>query len=640
VKLTCGESALGASAFWGAREFPVKPLSVPATQVDRAFLADVHRLLAVGVAIPRLEEVEEGTIASGQLQLLPTLVDGERRVDWRRSSGSLTLVDLDWSGEASPRLADAAGKLDFSRGNTRLRLSGGQIDDLQLESARLEWPRQGEPRLQASLRGNLGSKFLGPLLADQGLGMSGGDIALEVEARGEASFRDPERWRAAARVAGASILLAPNLPPAQQVSGSLRLADGQLRGLALEGTWLGGPVKLESRRSGGARARLIADVSGSTDAPALLRLLGQTDAADLVEGQLGWNGTLSREQDSWLLTMNSHLGGIESRLPEPLGKTRVRQLPVRAELRLGQPGVREFTITSARDVVRGHVEDGVTIADFEVQGIAGEWRAAPHSAGNASLVLEQIELRRTPVVLAAVGSLLPIDAEADVRIGELRHARRPLGAIQAGLRRRAGLVEFNLESAPGARHELNATGACSADTRRCDLDFTFETPELKDLLAVDDLPREWPTRSLRATGELAWPSDVATEPLRHLSGRVDLETRGSVSTHQLAATAVLASGQIELINVQGMGPEADQVFQGSGRIGIAARTYDLTVDYERVSLAATAVPSPARAGLARAWSVLRGTADRRAWTDGAPARRVQWHGTWDGEAPAPMEPPR
>jgi hypothetical protein len=639
VELSSGESALGASGFWGAGQFPAKPLSITATRVNRALLGDVHRLLALGAALPRIEEVEEGTIATGQLQLLPVLVDGERQVDWRRSSGSLMLVDLDWSGESSPRLADAAGKLDFSRGNTQLRLTGGKIDDLQLESARLEWPRQGEPRLQASLRGNLDSKFLGPLLSDQGLGMLGGDISLDVEARGEASFRDPKRWRAAGRVDGASILLAPNLPPAQQVSGSLRLADGQLRGLALEATWLGGPVKLESRRSG-ARARLIADVSGSTDAPALLRLLGQSDAADLVEGQLGWNGTLSREQDSWLLTMNSHLVGIESRLPEPLGKTRARQLPVRAELRLSQAGVREFTITSARDVVRGHVEDGVTVADFEVQGIAGEWRAAPHAAGNASLVLEQIELRRTPVVLAAAGSLLPVDAEADVRIGEIRHARRPLGSIQAGLRRRAGLVEFNLESAPGARHDLNATGACSADTRRCDLDFTFETPELKDLLAVDDLPREWPMRSLRATGELAWPSDVVTEPLRHLSGRVDIETRGSVSTHQLAATAVLAAGEIELVNVQGMGPDADQVFQGNGRIGIAARTYDLTVDYERVSLAATAVPSPARAGLARAWSVLRGTADRRAWTDGAPARRVQWHGTWDGEAPAPVEPPR
>ena len=61
---------------------------------------------------------------------------------------------------------------------------------------------------------------------------------------------------------------------------------------------------------------------------------------------------------------------------------------------------------------------------------------------------------------------------------------------------------------------------------------------------------------------------------------------------------------------------------------------DVTVDYERVSLAATAVPSPARAGITRAWSALRGSAARRGWTEEAlPPRRVQWHGNWTKDAP-------
>ena len=64
---------------------------------------------------------------------------------------------------------------------------------------------------------------------------------------------------------------------------------------------------------------------------------------------------------------------------------------------------------------------------------------------------------------------------------------------------------------------------------------------------------------------------------------------------------------------------------------LLAREYDLTVDYERVSLAASAVPTPARARLARAWTVLRGSAARRGWTEAPEARRVQWHGTWDAE---------
>ena len=97
----------------------------------------------------------------------------------------------------------------------------------------------------------------------------------------------------------------------------------------------------------------------------------------------------------------------------------------------------------------------------------------------------------------------------------------------------------------------------------------------------------------------------------------------------MTADATLADGQIQLANVQGAGPGPDEVFRGSGRVGLLERDYDLTVDYEKLSLAATAVPTPARAGLARAWSVLRGSAARRGWTEAPESRRVQWHGYWD-----------
>ena len=99
----------------------------------------------------------------------------------------------------------------------------------------------------------------------------------------------------------------------------------------------------------------------------------------------------------------------------------------------------------------------------------------------------------------------------------------------------------------------------------------------------------------------------------------------------MSADATLVDGHIDLANVQGSGPEADQLFRGTGRVGLLAREYDLTVDYEQVSLAASAVPTPARARLARAWASLRGTAARRGWAAAPEARRVQWHGTWEAE---------
>jgi hypothetical protein len=164
---------------------------------------------------------------------------------------------------------------------------------------------------------------------------------------------------------------------------------------------------------------------------------------------------------------------------------------------------------------------------------------------------------------------------------------------------------------------------------RCHMQFTADTRELATLLAGMQVPPEWPAATLHATGELTWPGDSKSDLSRTVAGRFELSTQGRDSNHQMAATATLADGQIELANLQGTGPEADQVFRGSGRIGLVAREYDLAVDFEQVSLAATGMPSPARARLARAWTVLRGSAARRGWADVPEARRVQWHGTWN-----------
>jgi hypothetical protein len=136
---------------------------------------------------------------------------------------------------------------------------------------------------------------------------------------------------------------------------------------------------------------------------------------------------------------------------------------------------------------------------------------------------------------------------------------------------------------------------------------------------------------LHANGEISWPADSQGDLTRLLAGRFDFETQGKDASHQMLATATIADGQIELTNLQGSGPESDQLFRGSGRVGLIARDYDLTVDYERVSLAASAVPTQARARLARALTALRGSVARRGWTEVPEARRVQWHGNWDPE---------
>jgi hypothetical protein len=216
-------------------------------------------------------------------------------------------------------------------------------------------------------------------------------------------------------------------------------------------------------------------------------------------------------------------------------------------------------------------------------------------------------------------------------VDDLRYAGLSLGGLQSRLTRREAGVEFSLESAAAAPHQLTARGMCASVDSRCRINFTADTRNLAALLGDVRLPAEWPTESLRAAGELTWPADSQGDLTSVLAGRFDLETAGKNGNHQMTAVATLADGQIELANVQGTGPEADQLFRGSGRVALLDREYDFTVDYEQVSLAASAMPTPARARLARAWTVLRGSAARRGWAEPADSRRVQWHGTWEAQ---------
>jgi hypothetical protein len=186
-----------------------------------------------------------------------------------------------------------------------------------------------------------------------------------------------------------------------------------------------------------------------------------------------------------------------------------------------------------------------------------------------------------------------------------------------------------MRSVDNGPHRFSVRGVCDSGNPRCRAQFTADTRQLALLLRDAALPAEWPTETLHAAGELNWPQDAEGDLTGVLAGRFELETQGQVSGHQLMASATLADGQVTLADVQGTGPAPDQVFRGQGRVALLARQYDLTVDYEQVSLAASAIPTPARTRFARAWTLLRGSAARQGWTEAPDARRVQWHGTWD-----------
>jgi hypothetical protein len=293
---------------------------------------------------------------------------------------------------------------------------------------------------------------------------------------------------------------------------------------------------------------------------------------------------------------------------------------------VGADGIRQFSIDGRELEVRGEVRAGVTTAHFVVQGVTGELRRGAGRGADPAIKVAVLDIARGPALLAASAALLPRAGELALEVADVRSAGRTLGSLQASISRQDQGVDFSLDTPATALHQLSARGRCDL-SGRCRAEFSADTAQLADLVRGARLPAEWPATSLRASGALEWPAGF-TDP-RALGGSFHITAQGMNAEHQLTARATLADGQILLADVQGTGPEPDEVFRGSGRIGLETRDYDVTVDYERVALAATAVPSPARARLARAWNALRGSAARQGWAAAPETRRVQWHGSWD-----------
>ena len=249
LALSSGESKLQARGVWNVAA--PQPLALEVALVDRDLLQDAWVFFNGKDEPPALlAGIAGGQMTQAKLQLVPLREEGATRIDWRRSSGEIVLADLNLAGENVPPVTGLGGSLKFARGNSTLRIDAGRVEDLEIEGARLDWPRGGAPRLHASLAGELTSPMLRRALEAHGLDRARGKVTIEADARGERELRAPDSWRIAARVREGEMLLAEGVPPIENLSGTLRYGERQVRGLALEGAWLGGPIEIQSRGGG------------------------------------------------------------------------------------------------------------------------------------------------------------------------------------------------------------------------------------------------------------------------------------------------------------------------------------------------------------------------------------------------------
>ena len=214
-------------------------------------------------------------------------------VNWQRSSGTLKVAGLAMSGEDLPRLAAGRGTVEFARGSTKLLLDGGELDQLAVTSARLDWPRTARrgctprcraisPRRCCAARSGAGARASQrPVARRGGCAWRKRDCASRIcgaSARGSPTRRCPS----VADCRRSKNSRAPCVMPADSCAVSRSREAGSA-------------ARSKSNRAAPARAAILSfAISGVADAAPLLRLLGRAKPRAASTAQLAWTGTAQR----------------------------------------------------------------------------------------------------------------------------------------------------------------------------------------------------------------------------------------------------------------------------------------------------------------------------------------------------------
>ena len=383
-----------------------------------------------------------------------------------------------------------------------------------------------------------------------------------------AELRDPAQWRVAARVSDATMPLGDRLPAVEKLAGTIRYSAGQMRGLALAGNWLGGPVEVESRRASaggglglcGERRRRCSAVAqivrpgrsrATRERPVRMDGLGAGEhRRRAVEGVV-------REQPQW-------------RREPPAGALRQGARARRAggrELGISRDGcTRISSSTAARSI-----------------SVARCLPASPRriSKCRASRVscagLQKTRRSRTctieELILRARRRCSPRPAPCCPARPSWRHGRRgTLCAAQPGRaagndQRDAGGVAFSLDSAESSIHAVTSRVNARSDGR-CRAEFSAATAHLAALLPMT-ASRGVADPAMNATGSLDWPVDAQGDFARSLAGSSESRPAAPAATISSARERYgrrMARSCSPICRAPDLNPRS--VFRGNGRIGL------------------------------------------------------------------------
>ncbi|MEZ5515124.1 MAG: AsmA-like C-terminal region-containing protein [Steroidobacteraceae bacterium] len=626
---------------------PAGPVAIDATteRADAvATLAALEHLAPDSTLVRALQPLRAGRLSQATLHLRGIRdAEGGVVVDTAATSLDAQIDALAWeASELQARLRDARGTLALADGRLTFVLTGGRVEDIELETARLELPTDGPGRAVVRARAPLESAWLAqrwPALA----ALNGqGAAQFELQTTIDPGTTTAGVWRGVARVIDASVLLATPLPPVTRLRGTLEFADRRLTSSTLMGGWFGGSLQLEVAQQTVDETLPTLNLRGVATVEALAQSLGIADSSQLA-GEITWTGTFepARAEQPPVLLVETSLTGLTSTLPSPYAKPAGRALPVALQVSLGAEAAVWELSANQRRVLRATTGADQLQLQLDLPGVVGVVTRNSAELGEFGVVLDTVEVARLPALVSAARAVAAAATTrvVDVRVAAAMLGERSLGPVQANLHIERGGVELVSASLPQLWREGDVRGRC-ADM--CQLSWRVVADPAKPVLQLLGLAASLDAKRFTTDGKLTWPAEqtpgvatmtgevaatvldglivaqpVATAPMAWLAPAIVSSADLAAATVDIADFSSLASA----LSVDAGSATLDRwVLRGAqgelaarGRIDLVRREYDLDLDWQPLAGAPSEAGDTAeRSRLAAAWAALRSRLQRDA----------------------------
>ena len=357
----------------------VSPVLTLTANVEEADVAAVPEFIPYG----RLRErtiawLDRAFVRGKALQGRVSYRGPVRRFPFRAGEGDFTAtavvrdLTLDYYPGFAP-LTDASGEVIFHNASIRAQLRSGAVGGVRLGGATFTMDDYARPVLgiEAHGAGDLGkalafvqSSPLGPRLGAQFKGLRGSgparyDVDLRLPAMSDeilsklAGAAPARRYVVRTTLDGANVTAPAVRAPAQRVTGTFEVSDGQVTVPALRGTILDGPFELTVHPGSGSRERAVAVdfVARGRAAGARLPAFIGLPSAIRMSGATPWElrGRIEqRGAGRWpvVIDVASDLEGLQIDAPRPFAKGASEPRPTRVALEFAGDRTNELTIAS------------------------------------------------------------------------------------------------------------------------------------------------------------------------------------------------------------------------------------------------------------------------------------------------------